>query len=75
MKKLAFVSNIIKEIFILMLLIFVFINNEQLYFKLFILFFISLIICSIVKNVCELLNKQKIANVFNKAFVTILLLL
>ena len=64
MKNTVFLNNIIRAVFILMILIFVFIKNEQLYLRLFILAFILLTICIIAKNVCSSLNKLKMANFF-----------
>ena len=71
MKNTVFIKNIIKALFLLMILIFVFIKNEQLYLRLFILSFILLTICNIAKNICNLLNKPKIANIFHKLFIII----
>ena len=75
MKNTVFINSIIKAIFILMLLIFFFIKNEQLYLRLFILAFILLIICNIAKNICNLLNKPKIANFFHKLFIITFIIL
>ncbi len=74
MKNTVFLNNIIRAVFILMILIFVFIKNEQLYLRLFILAFILLTICIIAKNVCSSLNKLKMANFFHKLFIIIFLL-
>ena len=54
-----------------MILTFVLIRNQQIYLRLFILAFILLIICNIAKNVCYLLNKPKIANLFYRLFIII----
>lgn len=74
MKKVVFTNNIIRAIFILGLLILAFVKNEHLYLRLFIISFILLIICNIAKNLCNLLNKSKIANIFHKLFVIIFIL-
>lgn len=74
MKNTVFMKNIIKALFILMILIFVFIKNEQLYLRLFILSFILLTICNIAKNICNLLSKPKIANIFHKLFIIIFII-
>ena len=74
MKNTVFMNNIIKAIFILMILIFTFIKNEQLYLRLFILAFILLTICNIAKNICNLLNKPKLAKFFHKLFITIFII-
>ncbi len=71
MKNIVFIRNIIKNFFILMILTFVLIRNQQLYLRLFILVFILLTICNTIKNVCNLLNKPKIANLFHKLFIII----
>lgn len=75
MKNALFINNITRAIFILMILIFAFIKNEQLYLRLLILTFISLIICNIAKNICNLLNKLKLANFFHKLFIIIFIIL
>lgn len=74
MKNTIFISNIIKAIFILIVLIFAFIKNEQLYLRLLILAFILLATCSIAKNICNLLNKPKIAVFFHKLFIAIFII-
>ncbi len=74
MKNSVYINNIIKAVFVLMLLIFVFIKNDQLYFKLFILAFIILIICNIAKNICNLCNKPKLANILHKLYIFLFIL-
>ena len=71
MKNIVFIRNIIKALFVLIILTFVLVINKQLYLRLFILAFILLTICNIIKNVFNLLNKPKIANLFHRLFIII----
>ena len=74
MKKTIFLSNIIRAIFVFMLLVFVFDKNEQLYLRMMLLAFLLLTICYIAKNLCDLLNKPTGAKVFHKLFISVFLL-
>lgn len=73
-KKTIFLSNIIRAIFVFMLLVFVFVKNEQLYLRMMILSFQLLTICYIGENVCKLLNKPVGTKIFHKLFIGIFLL-
>lgn len=74
MKKPIFIYNILKATFILMLLMFVFTKNEQLYLRMIIISFILLTICYLTENLFYLFNKPKEAKMFHKLFITIFLL-
>ncbi len=74
MKKSICITNIIRAIFIFMILIFVFIKNEQLSLRLMIISFLLLTICNIAKNLCNLFNKPRGVKIFHKLFITIFLL-
>ncbi len=74
MKKTVFLSNIIRAIFVFMLLVFVFVKNEQLYLRMMIFSFLLLTICYIAKNLCSLLNKPIGTKIFHKLFISIFLL-
>ncbi len=68
MKNAIFTSKIIRAIFLLTILIFSFINTEQIYFKLLILTFLLLTICNIIKNIFYALDKINIGNFFHKIY-------
>lgn len=74
MKKRIFISNIIRAILILLLLIFVLIKNEQFSLRLIISSFMLMTICYIGKNVCILIHKPVGTKVFHKLFIIIFFL-
>ncbi len=74
MKKTQFTTNIIRAVFIFILLILVFTKNEQLGLRIMIASFLLLTICYIAENVCNLINKPLGAKTFHKIFVIIFLL-
>lgn len=74
MKKTIFITNIIRALFVFMLLMFVFTQNEQLSLRIMIVSFLLLTICYIAKNLCNLLNRPVEAKIFHKLFVVIFLL-
>lgn len=74
MKKTIFLSNMIRAFFVFMLLVFVFVKNEQLYLRMMILSFLLLTICYIAKNLCILLNKPIGTKIFHILFISIFLL-
>ena len=74
MKNTIFINNIIRAVFILVVLIFALISNEQFYVRLAILSFIVLLLCNVGKNICNLLNKTKLANLFHKVFIALFII-
>ena len=74
MKKTIFTTNIIKAIFVFLLLLFVFTKNEQLGIRMMIVSFLLLTVCYMAENICKLSNKPHGAKVFHKLFVIIFLL-
>ncbi len=74
MKKGIFITNIIRAIFVFMILVFVLIKNEQLSLRLIIASFLLMTICYIAKNLCDLFNKPIGAKIFHKLFIIIFLL-
>ena len=57
MKKTIFITNIIKAIFVFMLLVFVFIKNAQVSLRTMIASFLLLTVCYIAENLCKLINQ------------------
>ncbi len=74
MKKTQFTTNIIRAVLVFILLIFVFIKNEQLGLRIMIASFLLLTVCNIAENLCKLINKPIGAKIFHKLFVIIFLL-
>lgn len=74
MKKTVFITNIIRAIFVLMLLILIFTRNGQLGIHLMIVSFMLLTACYIAKNICNLFNKPIGAKFFHKLFVILFIL-
>ncbi len=74
MKKTIFISNIIRAIFVFLILVFVLIKNEQFSLRLMIISFLLLTICSIAKNLCNLFHKPIGVKIFHKLFLIIFLL-
>jgi len=74
MKKSIFVTNIVRAILIFIILVFVFIKNEQLSLRLMIASFLLMLICYIAKNLCNLFNKPIGVKIFHKLFITIFLI-
>lgn len=74
MKKSIFIANIVRAISIFIILVFVFIKNEQLSLRLMIASFLLMIICYIAKNLCNLFNKPIGVKIFRKLFIIIFLI-
>lgn len=73
MKKTIYTSNIIKALFVLLILVFVLVKNKQVGIGLMLISFILMILCYLIKNICYLINKPKIANLFHKLYIIIFL--
>lgn len=73
MKKTIFTSNIVKAIFIFILLLFVFTKNEEFEIRVIISCFLMLTACYMAENLCDLFNKQKLTKIFHKLFIVIFL--
>ncbi len=74
MKKTIFITNIIRAVFIFLILIFVFIKNDLLISRLLVASFLVLTLCYIMENTCNLFNKERMAKIFHKLFIIIFLL-
>ncbi len=74
MKKSIIISNMIRAMFVLMLLMFVFTKNEQLSIRIMIVTFLLLTLCYLAQNLCSLINKQVGVKLFHKLFIIIFLL-
>lgn len=74
MKKTVFISNIVRAVFIFMLLIFVFAKNEQFSIRIIIVSFLLLTACYLAENLCNFFQRPTGAKIFHKLFVIIFLL-
>lgn len=74
MKKAQSTTNIIRAVFVFILLIFIFNKNEQLGLRIMIISFLLLTVCYIAESLCKLINKPIGAKIFHKLFVIIFLL-
>mgnify|MGYP000265297058 CR=1 FL=1 len=67
--KSVFIRKLITAFFATMILLSAIIKNNDIISKIFILPFLVCSIASAGKNLCLIINKNKVANVFNKIFV------
>lgn len=73
MKKGIYISQIIRNLIIIIFLSWVFLNNIG-FMKFMVIPFIICLIISITKNICLLVGKDKYANIFNKLYAIVFLL-
>ena len=73
MKKDIYINQIIRNIFVIIILFWLFSNNSGL-MKFIITPFIICLFLSFGKNLCLILCKNKYANIFNKLYVIVFLL-